>query len=64
MDGSAREMSADELNIELYGEPITEKDTIQIINDNGNVYIKPGRNVVVLDDRSEKKLIFQGAQEA
>ncbi len=64
VDGSAREMSADELNIELYGEPITEKDTIQIINDNGNVYIKPGRNVVVLDDRSEKKLIFQGAQDA
>ena len=64
VSGSAREMSADELNIELYGEPITEKETIQIINDNGNVYIKPGRNVVVLDDHSEKKLIFQGAQGA
>ena len=64
VDGSAREMSADGLNIELYGEPITERDTIQIINDKGNVYIKPGRNVVVLDDRSEKKLVFQDVHAA
>ncbi len=38
VDGSAREMSADELNIELYGEPITNKDTIE--DDNGKIGIE------------------------
>ena len=50
------------LDIEFYGDPPAAKDTIQVFNDKGNIYIKAGANVAVLDDRSEKKIIFLGAQ--
>lgn len=55
---SARELSDGKLSIELYGEPVSVKDAIQIINDNGSLYIKAGKNVTVLDDSSEKRIVF------
>ena len=63
-ESTEREVNADNLNIKLYGKPISSQDEIEIINDNGNVYIKPGRNVVVLDDASEKRVVFRGAETA
>ena len=50
------------LDIEFYGGKPEEKDTIQVFNDNGSIYIKAGRNVTVLDDKSEKKIIFRGTE--
>ena len=50
------------LGIEFYGGKPEEKDTIQVFNDNGSIYIKAGRNVTVLDDKSEKKIIFRGTE--
>ena len=50
------------LDIEFYGGKPEKKDTIQVFNDNGSIYIKAGRNVTVLDDKSEKKIIFRGAE--
>ena len=50
------------LDIEFYGEKPTEKDTVQVFNDKGNIYIKAGVNVTVLDDKSEKKIIFRGVE--
>ena len=48
------------LDIEFYGDTPAAKDTIQVFNDKGNIYIKAGKNVTVLDDKSEKKIIFRG----
>ena len=50
------------LDIEFYGDTPAAKDTIQVFNDNGSIYIKAGANVTVLDERSEKKIIFRGTQ--
>ena len=50
------------LDIEFYGAKPEEKDTIQVFNDKGNIYIKAGKNVTVLDDKSEKKIIFRGTE--
>ena len=50
------------LDIEFYGDTPAAKDTIQVFNDKGNIYIKAGANVTVLDERSEKKIIFRGTQ--
>ena len=50
------------LGIEFYGGKPEEKDTIQVFNDNGSIYIKAGKNVTVLDDKSEKKIIFRGTE--
>ena len=50
------------LDIEFYGGKPEEKDTIQVFNDKGNIYIKAGKNVTVLDDKIEKKIIFRGAE--
>ena len=47
------------LGIQFYGEKPTEKDTVQVFNDNGKIYIRAGANVTVLDDKSEKKIIFR-----
>lgn len=58
----ARGYKAESLDIELYGDPITEKDKIQIINEKGELYIKAGRNVTVLDNTSERRLVFRGAE--
>lgn len=58
----ASEVSAGGLNIEFYGEKPQTEDTIQVFNDKGSIYIKAGANVTVLDARSEKKIIFRGAQ--
>lgn len=43
------------LDIEFYGDTPAARDTIQVFNDKGNIYIKAGANVTVLDERSEKK---------
>ena len=40
----------------------TGKDTVQVFNDNGSIYIRAGKNVTVLDDKSEKKIIFRGTE--
>ena len=58
----ARGYKAESLDIELYGDPITEKDKIQIINEKGELYIKAGKNVTVLDNTSERRLVFRGAE--
>ena len=58
----ARGYKAESLDIELYGDPITEKDKIQIVNEKGELYIKAGRNVTVLDNTSERRLVFRGAE--
>ena len=50
------------LDIEFYGESPAAKDTIQVFNDKGSIYIKAGKNVTVLDDQSEKKIIFRGTE--
>ena len=50
------------LDIEFYGDTPAARDTIQVFNDKGNIYIKAGANVTVLDERSEKKIIFRGTQ--
>ena len=50
------------LDIEFYGDTPAARDTIQVISDKGNIYIKAGANVTVLDERSEKKIIFRGAE--
>ena len=50
------------LDIEFYGDTPAANDTIQVISDKGNIYIKAGANVAVLDERSEKKIIFRGAR--
>ena len=50
------------LGIEFYGEKPTENDTVQVFNDNGNIYIRAGANVTVLDDKSEKKIIFRSVE--
>lgn len=56
------ELKEGALGIEFYGEKPTEKDTVQVFNDNGNIYIRAGANVTVLDDKSEKKIIFRGVE--
>lgn len=50
------------LDIEFYGDKPAAENTIQVFNDNGNIYIKAGANITVLDGRSEKKIVFRGLQ--
>lgn len=50
------------LGIQFYGDTPAARDTIQVFNDKGNVYIKAGVNVTVLDDKSEKKIIFRSVE--
>ena len=54
------ELKEGALGIQFYGEKPTEKDTVQVFNDNGNIYIRAGTSVTILDDNSEKKIIFRG----
>ena len=56
------ELKEGALGIQFYGEKPTEKDTVQVFNDNGYIYIRAGANVTVLDDKSEKKIIFRGVE--
>ena len=56
------ELKEGALGIQFYGDKPTEKDTVQVFNDNGNIYIKAGASVTVLDDKSEKKIIFRGVE--
>ncbi len=56
------EVKEGSLDIEFYGDTPAARDTIQVISDKGNIYIKAGANVTVLDERSEKKIIFRGAE--
>ena len=51
-----------DFTVEYYGEP-TSGD-VQIITDKGNVYVRAGQNVTVIDKGSEKKIVFKGAEEA
>ena len=63
MDGTPTgEVKEGALGSEFYGGKPEEKDTIQVFNDNGSIYIKAGKNVTVLDDKSEKKIIFRGTE--
>lgn len=57
-ENQSQELKAGNLAIEVFGEPISQKDTLQIINSNGSLYIKAGKNVTVLDDSSEKRVVF------
>ena len=50
------------LDIEFYGDTPAARDTIQVFNDKGNIYIRAGANVTVLDDKSEKKIIFRSVE--
>ncbi len=59
----AREYKAEGLNIEVFGSTIEKKDKIQIINKNDELYIRAGKNVTILDDTSEKRLVFNGRNE-
>lgn len=43
------------LDIEFYGDTPAARDTIQVFNDKGNIYIRAGANVTVLDERSERR---------
>lgn len=61
-ENKARGYKAESLDIELFGDPITEKDKIQIVNDKGELYIKAGKNVTVLDNTSERHLVFRGTE--
>ena len=61
-ENAARAFAAEGLDIELFGDPITEKDKIQIINEKGELYIKAGKNVTVLDNTSERRLVFRGTE--
>ena len=63
-ENAVREFAAEGLDIEIFGEPITGKDKIQIINDKGELYIKAGKNVTVLDSTSERRLVFRGAEDS
>ena len=56
------ELKEGALGIQFYGEKPTENDTVQVFNDNGNIYIRAGASVTVLDDKSEKKIIFRGVE--
>ena len=56
------ELKEGALGIQFYGEKPTENDTVQVFNDNGNIYIRAGANVTVLDDKSEKKIIFRSVE--
>ena len=56
------ELKEGALGIQFYGEKPTENDTFQVFNDNGYIYIRAGANVTVLDDKSEKKIIFRGVE--
>ena len=56
------ELKEGALGIQFYGEKPTENDTVQVFNDNGYIYIRAGANVTVLDDKSEKKIIFRGVE--
>ncbi len=63
-ENAAREFAAEGLDIEIFGEPITGKDKIQIINDKGELYIKAGKNVTILDSTSERRLVFRSAEDS
>lgn len=60
----AREVKEGALEIEFYGTPPESEDTIQVINDGGSLYLRAGRNVTILDGKSEKKIVFRGAERA
>ena len=53
-----RTLNIDDSNIDVYGDNIDASGT-KIFSDNGSVYIKPGKNVKILDNKSEKKVIFE-----
>ena len=48
-------------NINVYGDSV-KADDIEIFTDDGSVYIRPGKGVTILDDRSEKKIVFSGEE--
>lgn len=56
---TVRETVQDGVTIKSYGDCAESRGNIQIFHDSGNVYIKVGENVTVLDDNSEKKVVFK-----
>ncbi|MDR3263200.1 MAG: ABC transporter ATP-binding protein [Clostridiales bacterium] len=63
-ESGARELNDGGLDIRIYGNPTKGKDNIKIINDNGMLYICAGKNVTVLDDSSEKRIVFHSPQKS
>ena len=59
-ESTAREVRQDGLGITLYGDPIQTESDLQIFNDGGTVYLKVGKSVSIIDDASEKKVVFKG----
>lgn len=57
-ENSARRISEEGVNIQIYGNPDLKDGDLQIIGSGGEVYIRAGRNVTILDDAGEKKVVF------
>lgn len=60
----AKKLNTGKLEIEVFGEEIKDKETLQIVSDKGTIYIKPGKNVTIVDDSSEKKIVFSTKEES
>lgn len=54
--------SVGETNINLYGKGVKTED-IEIFTDKGTLYLKAGKGVTILDNTSEKKVIFNKNEE-
>ena len=59
---AAKTVKQGDVDITFYGDDAS--GAIQIISDNGNLYVKAGKNVTVIDEASEKKLVFSGEKRA
>jgi ABC-type lipoprotein export system ATPase subunit len=59
--GSGETIERNGINIELYGEPLDGGESVKLISHNGSLYIQAGKNVTVLNEAGEKRLIFKGA---
>ena len=56
---SATKIKQGGINVNFYGKT-EEESNIEIITDNGNIYLKAGKNVKIIDENSEKKIVFAG----
>lgn len=52
----SKEIKDDNLSINLYGNPITNKSDITIINDKGRLYLKASNNINIINENSEKQI--------
>lgn len=51
------DISVGDIDVSVYGNTNVSGD-IKIISDNGSIYIKASDNVKIIDDKSEKKIVF------